>query len=169
VLILNNRVAADSILAQDLAGQLRGIRPSAQFSSRTRLGVKVKGFCGSVLMACCRFPQANLPLTSYFEGMGMEMIAKMMVKKIKTPSAISISLDRNGCSRPPFSHSLRNALHSFMQIAFYGHSWKNGPRGQLGPEWSFVPFNDLWVESILNRRSLAGQFQCQASSLATQC
>jgi hypothetical protein len=31
-------------------------------------------------------------------GMGREMIAKMMVKNIKTPSAISISLDRNGCS-----------------------------------------------------------------------
>jgi hypothetical protein len=29
---------------------------------------------------------------------GMEMIAKMTVKNIKTPSAISMSLERSGCS-----------------------------------------------------------------------
>jgi hypothetical protein len=31
-------------------------------------------------------------------GMGMEMIAKMIVKNMKMPNAISMSLERSGCS-----------------------------------------------------------------------
>jgi hypothetical protein len=37
-------------------------------------------------------------------GMEMEIIAKMIVKTMKMPSASSMSLDRSGCWRPSFSH-----------------------------------------------------------------